>query len=427
MFDPQTLKQWVDEGRSRALEMVVDLTDGQVQVPWLPTINPMLWELCHASYFYETFFLRDGAGQLPVRSDVDDLFDSMNIGHETRWRLPMPERAECLAYVDEIRDRVFAVVDNGLDENLSYLLAYCVFHRGMHNEAQTYTRQTLGYPAPDFSSTTAVPGAAESTPKTQALGDAEVAGGTFALGAANDGTFCFDNEKWEHEVEVQPFAIARAAVTEGEFREFVADGGYTQRENWSQEGWAWRQAVGAIHPLYWRTAGSDFERRHFENWVPLSDRRALIHVCWYEAEAWCRWAKRRLPTEAEWEMAAASNGNGPKRIHPWGDEPPSAALCNLDWRAMGPIGVDACAASDSAAGCRQMTGNVWEWTQTTFAPYPGFAADMYSDYSQTSFHTRKVLRGGCWATPSFMMRNTWRNFYQPARRDIFGGFRTCRL
>ena len=417
----------MDEGRSRALDIVEDLDDEQLVVPWLPTINPLLWELCHASFFFEHFFLREGANQPAVLPGSEALFDSMNIGHETRWRLPVPGRSECLDYVNEVRDRVVAVVDEGLDDHLTYLLRYCIYHLGMHNEATTYTRQTLGYSAPTFSlraSSSREPVQGDS----DAFGDATIDGGPFVLGAAKDVPFCFDNEKWGHEVDVEPFAIARTAVTEGEYRAFVVDGGYERSEHWGRQGWAWRQAVGAIHPIYWRDAGDgEFERRHFDKWVPLEDTTAVIHVCWYEAVAFCHWAKRRLPTEAEWEMAAAFDPSGGKRVHPWGDAAPSAALCNLEWQAMGPVNVTAHPDGDSAPGCRQLTGNVWEWTNTTFAPYPGFSADMYSDYSQVSFHTRKVLRGGSWATPWCTMRNTWRNFFQPARRDIFGGFRTCRL
>ena len=180
-------------------------------------------------------------------------------------------------------------------------------------------------------------------------------------------------------------------------------------------------------PLYWRRSGRDgYERRHFDQWTPLEEGRALCHVCWYEAEAYCRWAGRRLPSEAEWEAAAALEADGTtKRSQPWGEEPSDAARANLDWRHMGPTDVAALPAGDSAAGCRQMMGNVWEWTACTFRPYPGFVPDMYEDYSQTSLHTRKVLRGGAWATRSRLICNTWRNFFQPSRRDVFAGFRTC--
>jgi len=158
----------------------------------------------------------------------------------------------------------------------------------------------------------------------------------------------------------------------------------------------------------------------------------MIHVNWYEAEAYCRWANRRLPTEAEWEMAAScepSSNDGVvanrKRVYPWGDEPPTTERANLDWFAMGCIEVDALASGDSAFGCRQMIGNTWEWTATNFGPYPGFGPGPYKEYSAPWFDDHKALRGGCWATRSGMIRNAYRNFYTPDRRDVWAGFRTC--
>ena len=151
----------------------------------------------------------------------------------------------------------------------------------------------------------------------------------------------------------------------------------------------------------------------------------IIHVNWFEAEAWCRWAKRRLPTEAEWELAAATPE---KQRYPWGEEAPSAERANLDGRALGCVAVGAHSAGDTAAGCRQMLGNVWEWTSSVFAPYPGFVVDPYKEYSEPWFTGEyRVLRGGCWATRSRLIRTTWRNFYTRDRRDVFGGFRTCAL
>ncbi len=428
-MDSATLQQWVTNRRQRFYELVEDLTDEQLRVPWLPTINLILWEICHASYFYEFFLLRQGAGQEPVRPDSDALFDSMHIGHEARWRLPLPDRAGCFAYIDAVHERVCTLIEKGLDERTHYLLLYSIFHGDMHHEALAYTRQTLGFAAPLISSDSSDSSEKKrdrSAKSEEVCGDASVAGGTFILGAPDSGSFCFDNEKWGHPIEVEPFKIARTAVSEADFQEFVLAGGYQRAEFWSVEGWAWRQGASAGLPLYWRRAGErDFERRIFSQWLPLDPQRAMIHVNWYEANAWCRWANRRLPTEAEWEMAAAADESSQKRRHPWGDEDPSGKRSNLGFVSLGPVDVSAFSQGDSYYGCRQMTGNVWEWTSSTFAPYPGFVPDMYSDYSQVSFHTRKVLRGGCWATSFRTIRNTWRNFFQPARNDIFAGFRSC--
>ncbi|MAG57589.1 MAG: hypothetical protein CMJ83_14955 [Planctomycetes bacterium] len=404
------LSERVFEASERSLELIADLSDDQLRVPYLPTINPLLWEFCHLAYFHEYWVLRQGAGQDPHRPDVDALFDSMTVGHETRWRLPVPERENALSYVRAVRDRVLDLLERGADDRqLLYYIRYSVMHEDMHAEALTYTRQALGYSYPTLGVESGV-----ELSEEDASGDVHLRGGSFELGADPDTSFCFDNEKWAHPVRVSPFAISKTAVSEGEFEGFIEDAGYRRQELWSSEGWRWRLASQAELPLYWRRAASGgFERRHFDQWIPIESARAVIHVNWYEADAFCRWAGRRLPTEVEWEMAAATSTGQ------------SLANANLDWRGSGPVDVAACSAVDSAVGCRQMIGNVWEWTDTTFAPFPGFVPDMYVDYSQTSFHTRKVLRGGCWATRSRMVRDTLRNFYQPCRRDVFSGFRTC--
>jgi iron(II)-dependent oxidoreductase len=282
------------------------------------------------------------------------------------------------------------------------------------------TRQTLAYPPPAwFGRPREVP--AEGN---QCQGDVTIPGGTFRLGAAPGGGFVFDNEKWSHPVEVKSFAIARATVTQAELAAFVEDGGYRRREFWSEAGWAWREKEGAEHPVYWHLGGDGrWRRRAFDRWVELEPNRPAHHVNWYEAEAYCQWAGRRLPTEAEWELAAA--GPGRKSRFPWGDDLPTTAQANLDGRAAGCVDVGAAGDGDSPCGCRQMLGNVWEWTASAFLPYPGFVADPYQEYSAPWFGTHKALRGGCWATRARMLRTTWRNFYRPERRDVWAGFRTC--
>jgi iron(II)-dependent oxidoreductase len=405
----ESLSRQVVEARARLLEMIADLDDAELAVPYLPTINPLLWEVAHAVYFQEYWVLRDGGRRPSALPDADARLDSVTVEHEARWRLSLPSRAEVLEYAEAVRARVVAALDEAPDdERLAYLARYSIAHEDMHTEALTCTRQALGYAPP-------VPALERRVAAAQdaAAGDVELPGGTLRLGAEQDGGFCFDNEKWAHPVEVAPFAIARRAVTEGEFAAFVDCGGYARRELWSDLGWAWRLAAGAELPLYWRRRASGaLERRHFDRWLPLEPDCALIHVCWFEADAYARWAGRRLPTEAEWELAARGA---------------DATLSNTDWRGAGPVDARAFAAGDAASGCRQVLGNVWEWTATTFAPYPGFVADMYADYSQSSFHARKVLRGGCWATRARLLRPGLRNFYQPSRRDVFAGLRTCPL
>jgi iron(II)-dependent oxidoreductase len=311
----------------------------------------------------------------------------------------------------------------------------------MHAEAITYTRQTLGYAAPQIKIAAPVKKKTEIDLEGQTIsmdvprvwGDAFIRGGKFLLGSPRDRGFVFDNEQWSHEVEVAPFSISKTAVSNGEFAAFIEDGGYRRQELWSEEGWEWREREQAHRPLYWkRLQNGIWLRRDFSEWILLGDRHAIIHVNWFEADAYCRWAGRRLPTEAEWEMAASCEADGQelssrKKVYPWGDEPPTAQRANLDWKNMGCIDVDALPDSDSAFGCRQMIGNSWEWTATDFNPYPGFEPGPYKEYSEPWFGDHKVLRGGCWATRSSLIRNNYRNFYTSDRRDVWAGFRTCAI
>jgi len=251
--------------------------------------------------------------------------------------------------------------------------------------------------------------------------DVELPGGEFLLGAARNSGFHFDNEKWEHRVELKPFRIARAPVTNARFLEFVRDGGYRRRDLWSAEGWSWKGRVQA--PRYWVERDGEWWERRFDKELPLEPDLPVMHVNWHEANAYCRYAGRRLPSEAEWEFAASASGGG-RRRYPWG-ETADAVRANLN--GSGRVPVAAFAAGDSFGGCRQMLGNVWEWTSSTFEPYPGFVRDPYAEYSEPWFGTHKVLRGGSFATPARLISNTWRNFYRPERVDIFAGFRTCAI
>jgi iron(II)-dependent oxidoreductase len=208
-------------------------------------------------------------------------------------------------------------------------------------------------------------------------------------------------------------------VTNAEYLGFVEAGGYRKREYWSDEGWARKDRT---EPLYWR--GSTLRR--FDRWVPIPPDEPIMHVSWYEAEAYCRFAGRRLPTETEWEYAASFDPvSRMKRRYPWGGDAWTTALANLE--AGAPASVHGYPRGDSAFGLRQMIGNVWEWTASTFLPYPGFVRDPYQEYSEPWFGTHKVLRGGSFATPPRVAHAAFRNFYTPDRADIFAGFRTCAL
>lgn len=432
MIDTETLSQWVADARRWTIELIDDLSDDRLMGARLDTVNPLLWEIGHLAWFQEKFVLRDVARRSPIIDNEDELWNSSTVAHDTRWDLPLLSRSETIAYMNEVRDRVIDEITRpGASDHLLYMTLFSVFHEDMHAEAIAYTRQTLSFPAPRWPRSVS-----REEPQTGGLQrtreDVKIPGGTLMLGAARDSGFVFDNEKWAHPVSVQPFAISSVAVTQGEFAEFVDDGGYERAELWSEEGRRWRAEEDARHPVYWRRENGGWARRVFDAWTPLEADLPMIHCNYYEADAFCTWAARRLPTEAEWEMVASLDPDTAdagtvevKRRYPWGEEAPTRERANLDMSAMGCVSVDALASGDSGFGARQLFGNVWEWTESTFLPYPGFEVDPYEDNSRPWFGSRKVLRGGAWATRARMMRNTLRNYFTPDRRDVLAGFRTC--
>jgi len=400
------------DARNYTQLMYAHLSDAQAQFPQLPTVNPARWEVGHIGWFQEFWCRRyapdDPRGaRTPSRiRDADAWWDSSRVPHATRWSLPLPAWDGIHAYLaSTLADTLDALARSRDGERYFFELA--LYHEDMHIEALLMTLQTLALPLP---TAYGIPRRANTMTPVHSS-DIQFTGGPMMLGTPKDAAttrFVFDNEKWGHPVTLAPFTMARCCVTNREFEAFVAAGGYARRELWSEAGWQWREAQGAMHPVYWRQDAGSWCQRRFDRWLPLAAAEPVIHVNAFEAEAYCAWADRRLPTEAEWEFAA--NAVGP------------AVGPNLDHQSAGP-----CAADAAEGGVAHLFGNVWEWTATTFRPYPGFAADPYADYSAPWFGDHRVLRGGSFATRSRLIHARWRNFYRPERSDMFAGFRTCTL
>lgn len=428
------LIEMLQDARQRTYELVDDLSAEQLMGPRIGTVNPLRWEIGHVAYFYEYFILRELYSEESILGNdkADALYDSINIPHDTRWDLPLFNLDDTKSYMQGVLDKLCNRLPEGLaSEADSFIYQFGIFHEDMHTEAFLWGRQTLAFPTPQFDNaidTTTLKSAGAHS------GFVDVPGGKFRLGAEADADFMFDNEKFSHDVEVKPFSIAKAPVSNIEFVEFIAASGYQRDEYWSDEGLMWKSEIQSRHPGYWVADGADnWLMRRFDQTIALPPNEPVVHVSWYEAEAYCRWAGLRLPTEIEWEVAALGELDNNdklsagKRRYPWGDLMPTSDQANLDGRALGCVDVAAYASGDSAFGCRQMLGNVWEWTSDTFQPYPGFSADAYTDYSTMLFGTTKVLRGGAWTSRSRMMHGTYRNFFEPHRWNIFSGFRTCKL
>ena len=415
---------WVHDATETLIGTVDDFTDDDARWfgPYLPVVNPPIWELAHVAWFAEWFVLRQMHGRDSLIDGSDARYDSAAVAHRTRWELQFPTAVATKDYARRVADGLVEVLENdsGIDST-NFYVAYAIAHHDAHCEALSYSRQTLTWGERHAADLTAI--ASEPI-----HGDRHVDGGAVLLGASRSQPFVMDNEKWAHRAYVDGFDMAAAPVTVTEFAAFADDGGYTNDALWSTDGLAWRNQVGADTPTYWRKDVNGWLRRIGATWhaIEATADHPMVHVSWWEAQAWCTWAGRRLPTEAEWEVAATTGPDGTRRPwFPWGDRDPLPSEAALDGLTRGTVPVGAFSAGDGPWGHRQLIGNVWEWTSSTFEPYPLFEPDAYRDNSEPWFGTRKVLRGGSWSTRNRYVRSTYRNYFTPERRDVFAGFRTC--
>jgi iron(II)-dependent oxidoreductase len=414
----------LEEARERTLWLVASVSEEDMERVHSTLLSPLVWDLGHIAAFEDLWLCQQAGGLPPLRPDLADVYDATLTPRAHRGDLPYLRQPEALEFMVEVRARALSVLDGAdLSESGDCLNAsgvvwdMLVQHEHQHNETML---QTLSLAAPGVYSPERRPLPAPP-PGQRGPEMVRVEGGACLLGSSADG-FVYDNERPAHGVDVPSFEIDRLPVTNADFQAFVETGGYRRRDWWSDAGWAWREAEGVERPLYWTADG---EARAFERTAPLDPGKPVMHVSWYEADAYARSRGKRLPTEAEWEKAASwDEAAGLQRVHPWGDEPPAPRLANLDHTAFGPARVGAYPAGASPHGVLGMVGDAWEWTASDFNGYPGFQPFPYSEYSQIFFGNEyKVLRGGSWATRPSVARASFRNWDYPVRRQIFAGFR----
>lgn len=446
MYDRESLIRALHQTRDRIKHLVCSLDEKQLNVPYHAGVNPPVWEMGHSTFFYEVFVLNLLDGTPSYDPSMDELWDSFHMDHEDRWSQDLfPSREATLGYMDAVIRRIEdRINDQPLTDEALYLYRYAIYHQNMHLESMTWCRQTVGLPAPDFSEPQGFDGVHIDE---SAFGDVVIPAGRYTIGLPGDTAryarqdFGFDNEKPSFDVDLPSFSISRTLVTNAEFRKFVEAGGYECVELWSQGGRKWLErevdlnfgsdeppVMGTMtHPFYWRCHDGRWQERVFDRWLPLEAKHPVRQISYWEAEAFCNWAGRRLPTEYEWEVAALGNTPGAaRRRFPWGDEMDSTKV-DMDGRYMGRLPVTALETGESPFGCRQMVGTVWEWTSNQFLPYDGFAVDMYPFMSTLQFGDHKTTKGGGCATSSLLIRGTYRQAYHPDRSDVFTGFRTCAL
>lgn len=419
----------LERARARTTRLTDVVDDADLVRQHSRLMSPLVWDLAHIGNQEELWLLRDVGGREPILPEtVDQLYDAFRHPRGDRPALPLLDPAQSRHYVRQVRDRVLDLLETApfggrpLTRN-GFAFAMIVQHEQQHAETMLATHQlrqgTAVLHAPD-------PPAAPATTVTLPA-EVLVPAGRFVMGTSTD-PWALDNERPAHPVDVPAFWIDTVPVTNAAYTRFVDDGGYRDPRWWSTAGWAHRCEAELVAPLFWRQDGGSWLRRRFGVEAALVPDEPVLHVSWFEADAYARWAGRRLPTEAEWEKAARWEPvTGRSRRYPWGDDDPTPRHANLGQRHLQPAPVGCYPDGASPLGVHQLVGDVWEWTASDFLPYPGFRAWPYREYSEVFFgDSYKVLRGGAFGVDQAACRGTFRNWDHPIRRQIFSGFRCAR-
>jgi iron(II)-dependent oxidoreductase len=383
-----------------------------------PLMSPLVWDLAHIANQEELWLLREVGGGTPLHPEIDPLYDAFEHPRAARPTLPLLPAAEARRYGHEVRGRVLDQLDRArfraepttfgtsLASN-AFAFGMVAQHEVQHDETMLATHQLRVGP----------PVLSAPPPPPAPAG---------IMGTSTE-PWALDNERPAHEVHLPAFYLDTTPVTNAAYAAFIADGGYDDQRLWTADGWAHRQRAGLTAPLFWRWEG-EWLQTSFGVTGPVAADEPVLHVCWYEADAYARWAGRRLPSEAEWEKAARWDpATGRSRRFPWGDDEPTPARANLGQRHLRPAPAGAYPEGAAPSGARQLIGDVWEWTSSDFGPYPGFVAWPYREYSEVFFGPEyKVLRGASFGVSPVAGRSTFRNWDYPIRRQIFSGFRTAR-
>lgn len=422
----ERIAELLREARERTVHLIDLVSDEDLQIQHSPLMSPIVWDLGHIAHFEELWLTRNVHGTVEF-GEMPGVYNPFEHPRRVRGALELPGRAEMLEILADVRQRVLSKLET-LDLEAGdpllrdgYVYAMVAQHEYQHNETMLQTLQLKrGEP---YRAPRAIP-IPEPTLDVTVGSMVRFPGGRVPIGT-DDRAAAYDNERPRHVVEIAPFRIDVTPVTNGQYVEFIDDGGYRRRELWSDAGWAWKEAEEADAPKYWSRVGNEWYSRMFDRVGPVDPRRPVCHVSYHEAEAFARWCGKRLPNEFEWEVAASFDpATGRQRIFPWGDAPWTPARANLDQLAFDTAPVGAYPFNVSPIGCYGMIGDVWEWTSSDFRGYPGYVTFPYPEYSEVFFGDEyKVLRGGSFATRPGAIRNTFRNWDYPIRRQIFSGFR----
>ncbi len=415
------ISQALREARERTHDLIRSISEDDLERVHSPLMSPLVWDLGHIAAFEDLWLGHRCGGRPLLRAELADVYDAFETPRDHRGQLPYLRAAAARRYLADVRERTLELIDEqGVGDGQLHEMV--LRHEQQHGETMLQTIQLARLPGYH------PPGARPSAPpqpglELTGLELVEIPAGPCTIGAPAHG-FAYDNERPRHRTDVRAYRIGRTPITNGSYLTFVEGGGYQRREWWSDEGWAWKEEYDISRPAAWTVDGS-------AQWClgrlePLHPCHPVIHVSWFEADAFARAHGARLPTELEWEKAATwDQGQELAWAFPWGEEPPIPGVhANVDHGAGGPEPAAGYPEGASPSGLLGLLGNVWEWTSSSFCGYPGFVPHPYPEYSQVFFGDEyRVLRGGSWATRSRVVSPTFRNWDFPQRRQIFAGFR----
>jgi len=413
----------LEEARRRTLALVASVSDTDLERVHSPLMSPLAWDLAHIAA-YEDLWLVHRYGERPLlREDLAATYDAFETPRAVRGDIELLDPGQAREYLSEVRARALEVIDErGVGDGTLHEMV--LRHEHQHDETMLQTLQLARLERYELADRR--PDPKSPRPSFTGLEMVEISAGPCTIGADDHG-FAYDNERPRHRTDMPSYLIGQTPVTNATYLSFVRGGGYQRRDWWSREGWAWKTEHDVTRPADW-TADLTAEWR-LGKLEQLHPDRPVIHVSWFEADAFARAHDARLPTEAEWEKAATwDQAGGKARRYPWGTRRPVPGLhANLDHRGGGTVPAGAYPAGASPYGCLGMIGDVWEWTTTGFDGYPGFAPHPYREYSEVFFGSEhRVLRGGSWATRTRVTTPTFRNWDYPQRRQLFAGIRIVR-
>jgi gamma-glutamyl hercynylcysteine S-oxide synthase len=424
------LAKKLEEARERTRFLLGPVSEEDLVVQHDQIMSPLIWDYGHVGNYEELWLLQKAHGKVLSKRELYDMYDASLHPREERPSLSLLDRKDADLYLNAVRKAVLETLEedadlDGEDPLLKDGFVYnmIIQHEAQHNETMLQTLQLKK--GRDYK-----PESSVELPMGRAAEKemVPVPGGEFVMGTDNHAQ-PLDNERNAHVVDLPDFLLDATPVTNEAYARFVEDGGYERPELWNDRGWEYIKQEGITTPKHWYQPEPHSwwtERFGFDE--PLKPAAPVVHVSWYEADAYARWIGKRLPTEAEWEKSASWDPRtGTKRLYPWGNDEPTPAHANLDQLAFRAAEVGAYSEGASAYGVLGMIGDVWEWTSSNLYAYPGFEALPYREYSEIFFGPDyRVLRGGSWATRPSAIRNTFRNWDYPIRRQLFVGFRCAK-